>query len=244
MLPFRLLNALIFLFFLAGCFTRQGQVQSTKAVLRDLLVQRFQEAGNFVVMESTTDTLKIGDACLLEVNKIGLGEETALSTLLDSLRGTTIDEFRRSCAEEANQQEGPGTGYYSEDLARADDHLIALSVRRTLIPPGGKGHPTVQTFHFDPAQKKLLAFPEMFALEPAQLYPLLRRLVLEKIEQDGLLDDAARILFDDGQQRDTEVLSAGLVAEEGLVFTFGPGQCHQLYWATPIEVTLPWDTHL
>jgi hypothetical protein len=244
MLPFRLLSALTILIILAGCFPRQRQASPNEPVLGDLLVQRFQQAGDFVSTTSTTDTLQIGDDCLLEVIKISLPEETALRLLLDSLRDTTIHEFQRYCTEEASQQEDQGTGFYSEDLARMDDRLVALSVRRTLIPPGGKGHPTIQTFHFDPVQQKLLAFPELFKLDPEQLYPLLRRLVLAKIEADGLLDDAARILFDDSQQGDAEVLSAGLVTKEGLVFSFGPGQCRQLYWATPIEVTLTWDTQL
>jgi hypothetical protein len=204
----------------------------------------FAVLGKPIAIGAAMDTTIVGKDCLFEATQVIFDGNSILSNFLDSTRFATVSEFRNGCLDEPGQSQLQRHAYYVEEAGRTDDHLISLSVRRTLIPPGGKGHPEILTFHYDSAHQRLIPFPELFRLAPDRLYPLLRRLVLEKIDQDGLLEDAERVLFDDGKQQNEEVLSAGLVTAEGLMFSFEPAQCHQLYWATPIEVTLPWDTQL
>ncbi len=249
MMPRLLVHSLLLAFFCyVGCakIPHRATATPTNATLTlgELLLPTYRMLGKQVDAISVEDVHKVGESCSWESNMSAFTAQPVLQAMLDSILHVLRSDFEEVCAATSDTDITAGEAHFVVDLGRHDDHLISLVHTATIAYPGGKGHPITASIQYDPRTGRQLAMPTLFSLQTDALYPLLRRLVLAEIESKELLEDAEKVLFDNGAQRTEEVLTTFLMTENALVFFFGPGQCGQLYWAEPFTVELPWDTEI
>jgi hypothetical protein len=249
MMPRLLVHSLLLAFFCyVGCAKIPHPASATPTnaahTLGELFLPMYRTVGKQVDAISVEDAHKVGESCSWESTAPTFTAQAALQTMLDSISHVLHSDFEEVCAATTDTDITAGEAHFVVDLGRHDDHLISLVHTATIVYPGGKAHPITASIQYDPRTGRQLAMPTLFSLQTDALYPLLRRLVLAEIESKDLLEDAEKVLFDNGAQTTEEVLTTFLVTEDALVCFFGPGQCRQLYWAETISVELPWDTEI